>query len=446
MLSRMFTLSPLHWSRAFGSFMLAVGVGASAFAASTDSDEALRQRLAELEARLGALDRHEADRLFDASRREEVRALIQDVLADADARGSLLGAGGLSFAAGEGFTFTSADASYSFKLGGFMQARYVFNHRDGEVDDSSRGGFDFRRIKYSISGTLADPGLRYSVSTQFERDGGLKTLSDAFIERDLGDSGLTFRLGQFKPNFIREEWMSATRQLAVDRTLLAARFGPRRVQGMELRSNHDHVRFAVTLSDGFRSLNTEALARDTEFAITGRVDVKLAGEWNDFRDFSGLGLDQDRCALLIGGAIHHQVDEYGTLDDEVKTTRWTVDVAAKTGAFAFYMAAIGNHLSGDGDGDQYGVMAQVAYWLNNHCEVFGRYEWGDEDGPGDDLSVLTLGVSRYFHGSAVKWTTDVGYGFNGVSAFWAAGTAGWRADGADEDGQVVIRSQLQVVF
>ena len=42
--------------------------------------------------------------------------------------------------------------------------------------------------------------------------------------------------------------------------------------------------------------------------------------------------------------------------------------------------------------------------------------------------------------------SDVGYGINGVSSFWSDGIANWGADATGEDGQFVLRTQLQLIF
>lgn len=68
------------------------------------------------------------------------------------------------------------------------------------------------------------------------------------------------------------------------------------------------------------------------------------------------------------------------------------------------------------------------------------------------LSILTVGATKYFAGHNVKWTTDIGIGLealtvgtfpNGVAV---APVTGWREDLTTEDGQIVIRSQMQILF
>ena len=100
---------------------------------------------------------------------------------------------------------------------------------------------------------------------------------------------------------------------------------------------------------------------------------------------------------------------------------------------------------------------RAGVFVSDDWEVFGRYEWANEDTPADDLSVLTIGCNRYFAGQAIKWTTDFGYAFNAISPMFGSGTGGgglgpggvftgWRTDTPGEDGQFMIRSQLQFVF
>ncbi len=40
----------------------------------------------------------------------------------------------------------------------------------------------------------------------------------------------------------------------------------------------------------------------------------------------------------------------------------------------------------------------------------------------------------------------MGFAFDEISSDWATGGAGWREDSPGEDGQVVLRSQFQLLF
>ena len=100
------------------------------------------------------------------------------------------------------------------------------------------------------------------------------------------------------------------------------------------------------------------------------------------------------------------------------------------------------------------MVVQGGYYLNDDWELYGRFEYGDDDvDNAEELMILTLGANRYYAGNNIRWSTDVGFAFDEVSATWgtgylgAGGTgAGWRTDAADDDGQFVVRSQLQLLF
>ena len=90
-------------------------------------------------------------------------------------------------------------------------------------------------------------------------------------------------------------------------------------------------------------------------------------------------------------------------------------------------------------------MAQGGYYIDDTWEAFGRLEWADlANAAFDDTVIVTVGIVKYLDGHRAKWTTDLGIGFNEVRL--APAITGFRTDGAGEDGQIVIRTQLQIAF
>lgn len=406
----------------------------------------LRALVADLQEQVQMLKAQGSANWLTQQRAAEIRSLVQDVLADADTRANLL-QGGMTAGYDRGFFLASADGNYRLNISGRLQFRYVYNNQDNS-DDDNRWGFEMRRTRLQFAGHVINPNWTYQIQGDFNRDGGGFTLLDGVIGHKF-ENGMTVRVGQFKAPFNREELVSSSRQLAVDRSLVNSRFNVGRAQGIELAAQlGENIRVAGMISDGARSLNTPWQAYDTEFAITGRVDFLAAGNFQQFADFSSW--DGEEFGLLIGAAAHYQKDEYGTVaGPEVEDFRWTIDGSAKFGNFSLFAAVISRHLSADNaaDADQYGIVVQGGLFIvPNEWEIFARYEWGDDDTSSEDLSVLTGGVTRYWAKHNLKWTTDVGYGLNQVSSGWASSSLGWRADPAGEDGQLVVRSQLQLAF
>ncbi|MHC4429819.1 MAG: hypothetical protein ACYS0D_14645 [Planctomycetota bacterium] len=97
------------------------------------------------------------------------------------------------------------------------------------------------------------------------------------------------------------------------------------------------------------------------------------------------------------------------------------------------------------DSSPIGIVVQGGYYFAENWEGFGRYEWADLDMPtAQDVSILTVGVNKYFAGHNAKWSTDVGVAFDSIAV--GVPVTGYRADAVGSDGQVVIRSQLQIIF
>ena len=387
-------------------------------------------------------------------RADEVRALVQDVLADADTRASLL-ADGMTAGWDHGFFLASADGNFKLKVGGYLQYRYVLNSQDNSPVDDNRGGFENTRTRLKFAGHVGDPTWIYYILGDFSRDGGKFKLKDAYMGHAFDDSGWTVVAGQFKVPMLREELVSDVYQLPVSRSLVWSEFTAGRTQGAALDYRGDRVHFVAGYTDGHPAtggFNSPALARDTEYALTARVEVLLEGDWSQFKDLTSF--PDERRAIMLGGAVHYQDGEYGTADDELEVLQWTIDVSAEFGGANIFAYVVGRHLdSTTVELDQYAFVVQGGYFLADDWEIFGRYEWADDDGlSAEDLSVVTVGVNRYFHQHQVKWSTDIGFGLDEVTTTWGDGfigdggdITGWRTDSAGSDGQVVIRSQLQFV-
>ena len=97
--------------------------------------------------------------------------------------------------------------------------------------------------------------------------------------------------------------------------------------------------------------------------------------------------------------------------------------------------------------DQIGFLLRGGFFIAEDWELYGQYEWADSDVAGaEELSVLTIGVNKYWDKHNLKWQTDIGFGLNEVAAVFASDGAGWRTDPAGDEGQVVFRTQIQLLF
>ena len=165
---------------------------------------------------------------------DETRALVAEMLADAEQRSSFSSMPGW----GSGMSST-------VNVTGAFQFRYIANFGDEENDDDMNpfpagerddfeNGFQFGSNVLNVSGTVGDDqSFGYYVRGQFDFDGGDFRLQDAYFTYDLGNNWLV-KGGQMKVPFLREDMVDDFYQLAVDRSVLGEAVRPDRTQGIAL--------------------------------------------------------------------------------------------------------------------------------------------------------------------------------------------------------------------
>jgi hypothetical protein len=441
--------------------VLCMGAAAVAMTAATSlaapenaTTDELRAQVAALEARLAQLESASSRERITEQRSAEIRALVHDVLADADTRASLLGSG-MTGGYDNGFVVGSADGNFTLRVNGSQQVRFVFNRQDDSPTDDHRWGFENALTRLQFSGNVVNPQWIYAIQGDFDPDGGRLVLQDAYIAHVLGGGWIAVA-GQVRVPMLREWLVDETKQLAVGRSLISQEFSAGRTQGVALDYRNDWLHFTGGFTDGHPAtggFNAPAMAPDTEFALTARVETLLAGGWGQFTDFTSM--PGEPFALMLGGAVHWQKSEYGffTPAPKLEVVQWTLDASAEFGGANLFGYVVGRHFSGPFSFDQFGVVVQGGLFIVNDWEVFARYEWGDDDIAARNLSVITAGVNHYVAAHQLKWTTDVGFGLRPVSSTWGdgligdgGGPVGWRTDAADRERQIVIRTQFQLAF
>lgn len=426
--------------------------------ADTNDGVTTDARIAELESTVARLMANQSDTWLTEQRADEIRGLVQDVLADADTRASLL-AQGITAGYDNGAHIASADGNWALHTNIHMQQRFIYNSQDnppGGADDEDRYGFENTRTKFILSGNVVNPDWIYKIEMNVgSPSGDLANGRDGTGDAYLGykyDDGLTILFGTMKAPLLREELVDSRYQLAVERSLLNYLFTGGRVDGMALDYMGDQFHITGAISDGVDSAQTAwntlegpLGVYDTEFAITGRIEWLHSGNWNQFSDFTNRDSEQ---GIMVGGAIHYQSNEdpTGVLPD-LDLIVFTVDVSAEFEGANLYAAYIYSDVdvSGLPTVNASGFIVQGGFDLNEDWEAFARYEWADFDITGvEDLGLITFGVNKYIAGHNAKWTTDIGIGTDTIVA--PAGITGTRMDSGTEDGQIVIRSQVQLVF
>ncbi len=424
--------------------------GASMLAVSTVSLAGPGMDAQDYEARIMELERQVAQLRGDdrvEARTEEIRSIVNEALADADTRSSLLQSGMVG-GWDDGFMLGSQDGNFTLRVGGQLQTRFVANLRDNSGGDDTSYGFETRRAKLTFSGNVVDPSWRYKVRGAYDRDGGSMELEMAYVEKQM--DGMSIRVGQFKPQYLREENIVSGMQQAADRSLANERFNQGYTQGVQFAWEQDTLRFSATVGDGFQTANTSAVDQQTEFAVSARADLLIAGNWSQFDDYAGFRGQE--YGARVGGAFFWDRDPYGDPADGDKDERYGFTVDAQAEGDGWNLAAAflweTTDTGGSSDPDAMALIAQGGYFVTDADELFARWTYADDDG-GDgveEINVITAGWNHYLSGHNAKLTFDVVYALDQIGADYAQPGVGILTDGTDEDGQLALRGQFQLMF
>ena len=487
--------------RTVGLLAGAATLSASGLAGATDIDsasiDALRAELSELraqneslEARVDAKD----DAWLNETRTAEIRGIVQDVLADSQTRTSLQDSGAMAgYKAGQGFFLSSQDGSFSMRISGQVQTRWVMSHVGDDPalngGNQYQWGFQVRRAKVRFQGNVIDKTWHYQVNGDFMEGGqaGTFNLQEAMITHDVNDN-LSVTFGRYKVPFLREELVSSSNQLAVERSLVNEYFTADRAIGVDVMYKTDSWTLEGAYNNGAQTAYsgngqngpvlgggyTSSANNPTKWAVQGRFQYKLSGDWSDFDSFTSSPDDEN--AMMIGVAAMAQewngnaagnVQPGAFVADSSSVWGVTADFSAKFAGFSLFGAAVYQRFEASAPGGEsntvnpWGFVGQAGYSFTDQWEVFGRFSWANTRGlgqinnggvPADNalvaeakLALLTVGVN-YFINENVKFTADWGINMNNsLNGAWVnQADTGWRT--TDKSSEWVLRAQLQLLF
>lgn len=429
-----------------------------------DSNAELRAELAAMKAEIAQMKQSEGDNWLNERRAEEVKGLIREVLTDAQTRATLAEDGFYAGNKDGKFFLSSTDGNYTMKIAGQIDLRYIVNWEGDQGDsgssDSEDHGFQLRRVKLKFGGNVINKNLKYAVNLAMDRDDGNVFLEDALFEYDFPEvKGLSIVGGKFKIPFLRQELISSSRLLAVERANVTEFFTQNRSIG--LMGAYEQEMFKVQVGI-FQGANTEVsdfnAPGNAKFNVTGRADVKILGDWKQAKDVAAWsGKDP---ALFVGGALSYQSDRNtagGTSEDYFG---YTIDALAKFGPASVMGAFMGAHLD-SASRDPLGLLVEVGVFvIPDKLQPYGTIQWLDPDSAtiSDDLVILTLGANYFFKKHNAKLTTDVSWVASGDGSYSSGSgnrispygsspfSSGTGFNGFTGENQVVLRTQFQLLF
>jgi len=389
---------------------------------------------------------------------DNVRALVAEMMADAESRSSLLQSGGTAGHDGN-FFLSSADGNFTMKMSGQQQTRYTLNFNDEDAPrDDDVYGFSLPRTALRWEGQVfGDFG--YAVQGYFNSAGGGFMLEDAYVHTEIGD-GMHLGWGQGRTAFLQEDKLWEKYSLAVDQSVVNAIFGQGRSQGVVLWGEQEDWSWSAAFTDGWRSANTAFGASPADYAFTGRVDFKIAGDWDQFEQFSSA--QGAEYAAKVGGALHWQDGPDTPASSGVEQLGWTVDAMVEGDGWNAFAMIVGVSTDDDGTGldtDDFAWLIQGGIFVSDDWELFGRFDMvsPDSDRAGDDdFSTVTVGANYYIHGQAAKFSVDLSWYLDDSDAndlvsgvdpnFGGAAGGGLGLLPSAEEDQIAIRAQFQLLF
>jgi len=306
------------------------------------------------------------------------RAYQSELLADADARTSLLAAGTAGYTEGKGFGIE--DGANSLYVSGFMDWRYIWNNRSDDsapgANDQTTLGFQNGDTKLKFHGNIGDEvGYVIQLNANDWYTGGAMAVEDAYGTYAMNDN-TTIMFGQFKLPVLAADYMVDDPYVqGVERGVVNEYFTPMRSQGIAFAWEDQDLQVFGSFNDGWRSMNTDFnSAGEADFALTGRVNFKWAGDWDSFATADSFRGSED--AGYVGGAIHWQTGGETNATTDVDIILYTVDAAYQSDGWSLRGAFVGSNVdpAGGSDYDTYGINVQGGYFFNDQFEGYASWD------------------------------------------------------------------------
>ncbi len=402
--------------------------------------------------------------------------------------------------------FTSAYAPQPLTASVLLQTRYMvdFRKNDSPFDDERLDtiGFTIPRAQVRLDANIANSQLLARVSFDMgdaearrgragrnNDDTGSPVLLDAFAQYNFaGDqAGYYLKAGQFRPQLLQEESTGSEFQLAVERSVANEFFAPGHTQGVALGFVGPNIAWETSFNNGIAFMGNPGPANsafdsqfEADYAVTARLDWKLAGDWTRFEDFTSWRGDD--VAAKVGFGLHWQrqgdtnpgdvVPDFLNGDaQDVSNITWTVDASYESDGWNAFAAYIGHRIEYEYPDFptstlifvQHGFVLQAGMLFTDILEGFARYDFVFLDstlvngfgGSEEWYQYLTVGMNAYVtpHSHAAKFTFDVTAALSDSDILDAgvvnnvffpdAGVTGLLGGSSEE---WLIRAQFQVLF
>ncbi|NBX31913.1 MAG: hypothetical protein EBR07_04185 [Planctomycetes bacterium] len=404
-----------------GSTLTLTGVSYAAVEGNNDT----ATQISELKAEIAALKSNQGEQWLTEQRADQIRGVVQDVLADSNTRSSFQQAGGATAGYNNGFFISSADGNYSLKINALEQVRFVWNNTYQDTKDQNSWGFENRRTQAFFSGNVVDPSWKYLVgiaydaqNDPYDADAGNFNLYYAMVTKSFGD-GFSVSVGQMNVPFtVESNLFNAGSTQMGDYSIFEYMFGAGQQVGAMAKLEKDAFRvsggwYNIVQTDSSGTVGNSWDNNDNQsIAVAGRAEYKVAGTWDQFSKESSF--KGEEFGLLIGGGL---IWQNGRNDNsagvyDANPLGLTADAQAKFGGFNL----IGQFLWQDGypgtdsSSSVWGFNVQGGAFITEDLEVFGAWAYADTAESGSSsaslgtTNYLQTGANWYFAKNSIKAT------------------------------------------
>lgn len=365
---------------------------------------------------------------------------------------------------GSAFVLKSADGNSKLKLSGRVQARYTYEGKEGMgkgADDSSH--FGIQRARLGLSGHAFTKKLRYKY--QHDMGKGKVSLKDFWADYELVNNWLHIRAGQWKRPFSRQQINSSGKLELIDRAITDKKFLAGRDIGVAFHNNYEKSPEFEYVLGVFNGTGTSSIP--TRFTPT--LALRLGYNYGGIKGYSESDMKGGGLRFGIGASALMNMD----LDDDDSSDSammaeldFILKIAGFSTSGAVYYAKTDGEtatastdqtrmLSGKAIRDGLGFHAQAGYMIAKKYQPVIRYSMvmydegktmvvTGQDNSGADVigevdrekatySELAVGFAWYFYKHKFKWQTEFAM-------------TGEKAGDDEKDGDMIVRSQLQLAF
>ena len=402
-----------------GSTLTLTGVSFGAVEATNDPTTA---QINELKAEIAALKSNQGEQWLTEQRADEIRGVVQDVLADSNTRSSFQQAGGATAGYNNGFFLSSADGNYTLKINALEQVRFVWNNGYNKSETENQWGFENRRTQAFFSGNVVDPSWKYLVGFAYDSqndpydnnntDGPAFNLYYANITKSFGN-GFSVSVGQMNvPWTVESQLFNAGSTQMGDYSIFEYQWGAGQQVGVAAKYEADMFRVqggwynvVSTVDAGGDPANYNNQwnnPNNQSVAVAGRAEYKVAGTWEQFSKESSF--KGEEFGLLVGGGVLWQNGRAQNGGDYYSNNPFalTADAQAKFGGFNVIGQLLWATGAANADNDSnWGFNVQGGAFVTDDLEFFGAWAYAQTN---DTTNFLQAGANWYFAKNSMKMT------------------------------------------